>query len=303
MKEIVPGIFVENRYPPYNLGLIVLDQGAIVVDVPPRPSHARSWLREVQQQAGHIAYVVLTDAQPDRIIGAVQWEVPIIAAEETALHLDELCQDKEQWEELLLAARDRYPEETSALHNLEPRRAKLATNRRLLIHCQEPPLVAESVTGAAPGSLWFFVPAKSILFAGDCVAFNTPPVLEETQSIQLWTKMVAELAQRRQVQRVVPGRGTDVILRGELEPQREFLRVVQRTAVQLAAQHVPGEGLSHAFTDIQQIFFPTISKNSPAMQRLRRRLTYLVREETSSNQLLEIGDEELGDEGLRLQCS
>ncbi len=290
MKEITPDIFVETRYPPYNLGLIVLDEGAIVIDVPPRPSHARSWLREVQQQAGHIAYVVLTDAQPDRLIGAVQWEVPIIAAEETARRLNELRQDREPWEELLLAARERYPEEASALHILEPRRAKLATNQRLLIHCQEPPLVAESVTGAAPGSLWFFVPAKSILFAGDCVTFNTPPLLEHTPSIQLWTKMLATLAQRRPVQRVVPGRGTDVILRGELETQREFFRVVQRTAVQLASQHVPGEGLSHAITDIQQIFFPTISKNSPAMQRLRRGLTYLVQTETSSKQLLEIGD-------------
>ncbi len=288
MKEIAPGIFVENRYPPYNLGLIVLDQGAIVVDVPPRPTAARNWLREVQQQAGHIPYVVLTDAQPDRIIGAVQWEVPIIAAEETARRLDELRQDREQWGELLLAARERYPEEASALHNLEPRRAKLATNKQLLLHHQEPPLVAESVTGAASGSLWLFVPAQKILFAGDCVAFNTPPVLEHTPDIHLWIKLLGELAQRRQVQRIVPGRGTEVILRGELETQREFLRVVQRTTVQLAAQSVPGEGLGQAATDLQQIFFPTISKNSPAMQRLRRGLAHLVQERTLSDQRLGI---------------
>lgn len=278
MKEIISGIFVEDRYPPYNLGLIALEQGAIVVDVPPRPSHTRSWLREVQQQAGHILYVVLTDAQPDRLIGAAQWAVPIIAAEETARRLDELLQAEEQWAELLLAARERYPEEAQSLHDLQPRRVKLSTNKRLFLH-QKPPLVAESVTGAALGSLWFFIPAKKVLFTGDCVAFDTPPtppVLAETPDIQLWTKKLGELTQRRQVQRVVPGRGASVILRGEIETQREFLHVVQDTAVQLASQQVPGEGISRATTALQQNFFPSISKNSPAMQRLRRGLEYLV---------------------------
>ena len=123
-----------------------------------------------------------------------------------------------------------------------------------------------------------------VLFTGDCVAFNTPPVLEHTPDIHLWLKLLGELAQRRQVQRIVPGRGTDVILRGELETQREFLRVVQRTTVQLAAQSVPGEGLGQAATDLQQIFFPTISKNSPALQRLRRGLAHLVRERNLSDQ-------------------
>lgn len=276
MKEIVPGIFIENKYPPYNVGLIALEQSAIVIDVPPRPKDARNWLREAQLQAGHIAYVVLTDAQPDRIIGSCHWEVPLIAAEETLRYLDQLHEDKEQWEELLLAARERYPEAASDLRQLQIQRAKLATNTELLIHRQAPPLVAESVTGAAPGSLWFFAPEQKVLFAGDCVAFDTPPVLEHTPDIQLWTKMLAALARRRQVQRIVPGRGARVILRGEIETQRELLRVIQRTANQLAAQTQPDEGLSQATNDIQQTFFPTISKKSPAMQRLRNGLDHLV---------------------------
>ena len=83
MQEIAPGIYVESNYPPYNLALISTDKGPIVVDIPPRPSHAWAWRHQVEEMAGKPRYAVITDASPERQIAAALWDRPIIASEDT----------------------------------------------------------------------------------------------------------------------------------------------------------------------------------------------------------------------------
>jgi len=278
MEEIVPGIFVEDRYAPYNVGLVQFDEGALVVDVPPRPADARQWLREAQETAGVIRYIVLTDSQPERLIGAAQWDVPIIAAETTARLLTELVREEADWDAILGAANAGSPGIIDELTTLKPRRAMLACSRHMLLHDQEPPLELEVTSAAAPGSLWLFVPDQRVLFAGDAVAFQTPPVLSQTPDSKAWLNALGTLAHRKTIHRIVPGRGATEILRGELESQRELMRVARRTARKLARKVEPGEGLAQATNELQQAFFPSLKKDSAPIQRLRKGLEHLVNE-------------------------
>jgi glyoxylase-like metal-dependent hydrolase (beta-lactamase superfamily II) len=278
MEEIVTGIFVEDRYRPYNVGLVQLDEGALVVDVPPDPSEARQWLREAQETAGVIHYIVVTDSQPERLIGAAQWDVPIIAAEATARLLTDLVREETDWDDVLGAANAGSPGIVDELTTLKPRRAKLACSQHMLLHYQDPPLELEVGVGAAPGTLWLFVPDQKVLFTGDAVAFQTPPVLSQTPNSKAWLNALGTLAHRKSIHRIVPGRGAREILRGELEPQRELMRVARRTARKLARQAEPSEGLAQATNELQQAFFPSLKKDSAPIQRLRKGLEYLVNE-------------------------
>jgi glyoxylase-like metal-dependent hydrolase (beta-lactamase superfamily II) len=278
MEEIVTGIFVEDRYRPYNVGLVQLDEGALVVDVPPDPSEARQWLREAQETAGVIHYIVVTDSQPERLIGAAQWDVPIIAAEATARLLTDLVREEADWDDVLGAANAGSPGIVDELTTLKPRRAKLACSQHMLLHYQDPPLELEVGVGAAPGTLWLFVPDQKVLFTGDAVAFQTPPVLSQTPNSKAWLNALGTLAHRKSIHRIVPGRGAREILRGELEPQRELMRVARRTARKLARQAEPSEGLAQATNELQQAFFPSLKKDSAPIQRLRKGLEYLVNE-------------------------
>jgi glyoxylase-like metal-dependent hydrolase (beta-lactamase superfamily II) len=278
MEEIVTGIFVEDRYRPYNVGLVMLDEGALVVDVPPRPAEARQWLREAQQTAGMIRYIVLTDSQPERLIGAAHWNVPIIAGERTARLLTDLVHEDADWNEILEDFGTRYPDIADDLTMLKPRRALLACTRHLLLHHTQPPLEVEVACGAAPGSIWLYVPEQKVLFAGDAVAFDTPPVLSETLDSKAWLSALGSLAHRKTVHRIVPGRGAKEMLRGELEPQREFMRVARRTARKLARKTEPGSGLAQATNELQQAFFPSFKKDSQPILRIRAGLEHLVNE-------------------------
>jgi glyoxylase-like metal-dependent hydrolase (beta-lactamase superfamily II) len=277
MQEIVPGIFVEDRYPPYNVALVTLDEGALAVDVPPRPSHARRWLREAQEIAGVIRYVVLTDAQLDRLLGASVWDVPIVAGEATARYLKSL--EEKEWQELLKVAQERYPEEASDIATLRRRRVMLAFDTDMYLYRREPPLELEAGAGAAPGSIWLFAPEEQVIFVGDTVAIDTPPVLEHTPDSKAWLNALGILANRASIQRIVPGRGPTAILRSELEPQREYLRVVRRSARSLARKEEPGAGIARESNELQQAFFPDLTKKSEEMGRIRRGLERLVEEE------------------------
>ncbi len=276
MEEIIPGIFVEERYAPYNVGLVTLDEGALVVDVPPHPEDARQWLREVQQTAGAIRYLILTDAQLPRIVGASLWRVPIVASAATARYVSAL--EEEDWKELLPQIQETYGDEADDLSNLKPRPVQIACDDRLWLHRHTPALEVEAIAGAARGSLWLHVPDQNVLFAGDTVAFDTPPILAQTPDSKAWLDTLSRLAHLKTVQRIVPGRGANVILRSELEVQREYMRVARRSARKLARKPAPGEGLSKEARELQQAFFPEIKKASPAMQRIREGLAHLVQE-------------------------
>jgi glyoxylase-like metal-dependent hydrolase (beta-lactamase superfamily II) len=276
MQEITPHVYVETAYPPYNVGLVKLGNVNIVVDVPPRPEHARRWLRETQEVAGAIRYVVLTDSQPDRILGVMQWQVPIIASETTARRIAALMEEEKEWEEYLEGMQERYAEEAEDLALLEPRPVTLAPTARLRLYRHEPALVLEPSAGAAPGSLWLFVPEDQVLFAGDSVVVNEPPVLDQTPDLGAWLQALAHLEERREVQRIIPGRGKASIYRAETEAQQEFMRVVAETARELAGRQTPGEGLAKATNELQQAFFNSLSKKSEAARRLRNGLEAIV---------------------------
>ena len=276
MQEIASGIFVETRYPPYNLGLITSADGGLVVDVPPRLPHARQWLREVQEVAGLIRYVVLTDAQPDRLIGAALWDVPIIASETTARYIAAL--DEKTWPELLQIAQERFPAENISPEFLSPHRVTLACDRELRLYYRTPALQLETVAGAAPGSLWLTVPDQQVLFAGDSVAIHQPPVLDCAPDRQAWLESLAALKKRAAIRWIVPGRGCPVAPRGDLEAQREFMQVAWRTAQTLAQEPVVGTGLAQATRELREAFFPTAAKHSETQLRIRHGLEQLVAE-------------------------
>jgi glyoxylase-like metal-dependent hydrolase (beta-lactamase superfamily II) len=300
MQEIAPGIFVESSYPPYNLGLIKLNEGVLAIDIPPSPSDAAQWLRQAQDTVGPIRYAAVTNASTERLIAAALWEIPLIAAEATARAI--LSKDDKMWSEFLheaveiLYPGDAYPEDANALVNLKPNRVKLAFNEHLLLHHRSPSLIFEIIDGPAPGGMGILVPDHALFFAGDAVAIGeAPPItlrydesealppeknLEWTQrkrdDIQSWRKALRELEDRRDIRRIVPGRGGPVVRPGELEKQLEFMDVLLKTAERLAHSEANAGEISNEAWDLTQAFFPNTPRQSRRLQGVKRALDNLI---------------------------
>lgn len=272
MQEIAPGIFVESRYPPYNVGLILTDHGAIVVDVPPRPSHAWAWHEQVEQVAGKPRYAILTDATLERQIAAALWPGPLIAATATLRAL--AAYDEREWREMLQAYGTQYPEEADEFTRLRPGLPTLACDVRMLLHYCTPPIEMETVAGAAPGSLWVTLANRGVLFGGDTICTEEPPPLDVTPDSKGWLNTLSALAHRATVSKIVPGRGKAPIQHGDVETQREFLRVMQHTARTLAnSNHIR---LAQCAQDLGQTFFN--AKGQKAVRRIRLGLEHFVAE-------------------------
>ncbi|MGC9393601.1 MAG: hypothetical protein ACP5J4_01955 [Anaerolineae bacterium] len=272
MQEIAPGIFVESAYPPYNLGLIVTDHGPIVIDIPPRPSYAWAWQQQVEEVAGKPRYAVLTDASLERQIAASLCEVPIIAGEAMLRAL--IAYDERGWREMLQDYVARYPEEGDELSRIKPHPPTLILDEHFLMHYRTPPLEFESVEGGAPGSLWLTVPDLGLFFAGDTIIVDEPVLMERTPDSKAWLNTLSNLARRTTVRKIVPGRGKAPIQHSEIEDQREFIRVMRRTARTLAGKN--NFGLIQCAQDLGQTFYN--AQGQKAVKRIKAGLQHLVAE-------------------------
>lgn len=274
MHEIVPGVFVTTDYPPYNLTLIKTEEGAIVIDLPPRPSHLAMWLEQATDIGGQIRYVILTDARPERQLAAAQCSLPMVSSE-AALRAMASWEER-PWREFLQDAATRYPEEAELISALKPRTPSMACAGRLFFHIKTPPIEVEAIEGAAVGSLWLYIPDAGVLVSGDTVTVDEPLPLEHTPDSKAWLNTLAALSRRTSVRTIIPGRGRAPLSRADLEPQRELLRVMRRTARSLARHPTNGGKLSRAAMDLGQTLFNQSGQN--AVKHIKAGLTHLINE-------------------------
>jgi hypothetical protein len=274
MQEIAPGIYVESNYPPYNLALIQSDEGSIVIDIPPLPSHAWAWRHQVEEIAGTPRYTVITDASLERQVAATLWDIPIIASAATLRIV--AAYGERSWRDAIHAFVTCYPGTGEELSKARPHRPTLAFDERFALFFRTPPLEFEVVEGAAIGSLWCTVPEHGLLFAGDTVVVDEPMPLENTPDSKAWLNTLGTLARRTITQAIVPGRGKASILRYDIEPQRELLRVMRRTARSLAHSSTNGIRLTQSAQDLGQTFFN--AQGNKAVKCIKVGLEHLVKE-------------------------
>ncbi|HHE71315.1 MAG TPA: hypothetical protein ENL34_03420 [Chloroflexi bacterium] len=278
MKEVAEGVFVESSYAPYNLTLIRTSLGAIVVDVPPDPFQAERWLREAEEVGGGVRYVVLTDGGLARQFGTtgIGYSVPIIAAEETLRIIQTYYGDERIAREFVEACSAHYPYAQTEGEPVLPPRPALAFNRSFAFHDDGREISFEVINGVRRGSLWVLVRDVGVLIAGETVVADGVPDMSETPDSAAWLSTMTALAHRAAVRGIVPGRGPFLRSRAALEPQREFMRVMRRTARALARPRGDGLGLAQAARELGQAFFN--AGGAGAVDQIKAGLAHLVEE-------------------------
>lgn len=274
MEEIAPGIFVETSYPPYNLALIYIGDGALAVDLPPHPDHARQWLDTAQNAVGKIKYVILSDAAPERQVAASMSDYPLIAAAATKSLI--MNHDERSWRELLETVAKQSAEESRKMLLLKQRRITLSFNAQFNMYTGKGLLHFEAAPGGPPGALWITLPEQNLLFAGDTVAIDEPPLLENSADSKAWFEALGVLVNRAEIQRIVAGRDATPVLRGAVEQQREFMRTMRHTAHDLFKHRSGGLNYAEAAQDLGQTFFNKAGHK--AAKRIRKGLEHLVAE-------------------------
>ncbi len=275
MEEVAPGLFVESSYAPYNLVLIRTARGGIIVDMPPNPMHAMSWIEQARAMLGELRYVVMTDAQRERQLATVLCDIPIVATEATLRLMDAYDEERPR-RDLLEDLNSRFPEGVEAFENLRPHKPAFAFKDAFTLYSGDRVLQFQAVDGAAPGSLLLLIQNEGVLIAGDTVVADDVPLMAETRDSKAWLNTMTSLAHRQDVQAVIPGRGASTITLGDLEPQREFMRVMRRAARTLAHRGGPSLSLTQTAQELGQTFFNR--QGQKAVKKIKAGLENLVAE-------------------------
>lgn len=205
MEELAENIFVETSYEGVNVGAIVTKGGIICIDAPSYPRDARHWVTRLSQlNSRPIKFVILTNAHGDRIVNTRWLDAPIIAQENAAEKLNNY--DKRYPQALLESLSQRNPQAGKDLVNGPVDRAAVSFNKSLTIVADDYHIILTHSPGPSSGNIWAYIPETGILFTGDSISVNAPPILADICCFD-WLHSLNESITTYNIQSLVAGRG------------------------------------------------------------------------------------------------
>jgi glyoxylase-like metal-dependent hydrolase (beta-lactamase superfamily II) len=231
MEELAPNIFVETSYEGVNVGAIVTKGGIICIDAPSYPRDARHWVTRLSQlNPRPIKFAILTNAHGDRILNTRWLDAPIVAHEKAAEKLNNY--DKRYPQHLLESLAQRNFMAGKELVNGPVDRAAISFNTIITIIAGEYHLILSHNPGPSPGNAWVYIPETDILFTGDSVSVDTPPIISDL-CVTKWLKSLTETLNNFDVQYLVPGRGSVSSPDQAVPPLIDYLTYIEENIRQL----------------------------------------------------------------------
>lgn len=278
MQPISSNVFIETDTPPITVGAVLTEVGWVIIDTPPIPAYANAWRQQLAQISDKpIQYLIATDAQRERILGNAWFEAPLIAQDTAAHHMLNL---KETY--LAQAANElsNNDNELVAIASLGLILPQVAYSSALTLYAGEMEFSLLHRPGAMFGNSWVLLPSAKVLFAGDSLIVNQPPMLGEGIS-KAWINSLRELERDYADWTLIPGRGSpcDAAAAGALADR--LMSVRQRIAEMIRG----GKPRSEVAALMPELAgeFPTDLPQRDEMQRRVRMALEAVYDELRTN--------------------
>ncbi|MEZ4594667.1 MAG: MBL fold metallo-hydrolase [Chloroflexota bacterium] len=206
MLEIAENVFIETEYDGVNVGAVRTRRGIIAIDVPSYPRQARDWAMRLHALSPRsVQYTILTDYHGDRILNARWLNAPVITHETTAERLRSY--DKRYPQPLLESLASRHPEFGRELSQSPVEHASLSFTQLMQLWKGGQEIQLFATAGPTAGSIGVYLPDSGVMFTGDCVVANMPPLLAEADTA-VWLQTLQQIQTWPDpVRHIVPGRG------------------------------------------------------------------------------------------------
>ncbi len=217
LQEIANKVFVKLDYEGANVGCILTDAGAIVIDTPIIPEEAKHWAKTVSELTDTVLYVFNTDHHRGHIMGNQFFDAPILAHEgawkEMVNYKDTFIDRTKN----LFKKRGDVQKQFDQIRIIKP---ELCFSGRLIMMRGKRELHLVHLGGHTPATSGLYLPQERILFTGDLVVINEHPSLGQCNSEE-WLGKLRWLRRQRYYQ-VVPGHGALCNVE-ESEPVSEYI--------------------------------------------------------------------------------
>ena len=203
VQEIAKNVFVKLGYEGANVGCILTNEGAIVVDTPMIPAEAKDWAKTVSKITDKVLFVFNTDHHRAHIMGNQFFDAPVMAHEAA---WKEMANYKDTFIERTKNLFKKRPDIQKQFDEIRIVKPELSFTGRLIMYKGERELHFVHLGGHTPATSGLYLPDEKILFAGDLVVVDEHPALGQCDSEE-WLKRLRWL-RRQKYSMIVPGHGS-----------------------------------------------------------------------------------------------
>lgn len=237
MQALAENIYYETNYAGVVVGAVTLPQGTLIIDAPLRSEDARAWKAALLTQSrGTHRLLVILDIHADRTLGTRAIEFPIIAQEETAAAYGERTAVFKGQNLETGAEWEHYPEVNGTRWELP----SITFKEQLSLHWGDQEIIIEHHPGPTSGSSWVHIPDERIVFVGDAVALNQPPILARA-NLDDWHETLNHLASRTFTEYTIVSGRSGLVTIDDVREQRKFLQSIHGRLKTLAKRKASPE--------------------------------------------------------------
>jgi glyoxylase-like metal-dependent hydrolase (beta-lactamase superfamily II) len=187
MRKITSDVYIENKFPAVNLGLIVIHGETLLVDCPIRLEDVRSWLNQVAD-FGKPRFTALLDHHPDRVIGARDLRMPLVGHQMTS-QIMALKSDSFKGSAHPIGAETDRLKRVTGVSRATP---NLTFTDEMTIRMSDDQIEFWHRPGPTEGSIWVVFHKQRAIFLGDAVTVAEPPFIGDAD-IDGWLQTLDDL--------------------------------------------------------------------------------------------------------------
>jgi len=249
VEEIAKNVFVKLDYNGANVGCVLTDEGAIVIDTPMIPEEAKDWAETVSRLTDKVLYVFNTDHHRVHIMGNQFFDAPILSHEAA---WKEMANYKDTFIDRTKNLFKKRPEIQKQFNQIKIVKSELCFTGRLIMYKGQRELHFVHLGGHTPATSGLYLPDEKILFTGDLVVVDEHPALGQCDS-EAWLKKLRWL-RRQKYSLLVPGHGALCNVEAS-EPVSEYIRAMRS---KVRGQYKSGRTKAEAAVVISQMidYFP-----------------------------------------------
>jgi glyoxylase-like metal-dependent hydrolase (beta-lactamase superfamily II) len=269
MRKIARGVFLETRFPYLKLGIVITEDGLMLVDSPVRLENARGWLNALED-LGTAEYMTLLDSHPDRVLGARGLNLRLIAHDWTRQHMN-------NWSDSFKGGAKPIGAEADVLKRITGVRKaipeitfsdemKILFGKRDFLFYHRP--------GPTPGSIWLVLPDVRVVFIGDAVTVSEPPYLGHAD-LDGWTETLVDLRSAHMREFTIVTSRDGVVRREQINKMARFLRKIPGRVRKLSERRDIPEAAAKFAAQLMKDYKIPSSKSEQVLLRLQTGLLQL----------------------------
>jgi cyclase len=205
LSELAPGVFVETGFEGGNVGLVMTERGALLVDAPMLPNEAREWQATLREMGADPYYAIVnTDYHPERMMGNGFFMPTRVFGHEASLK-PIAKYDGALQEQFSARYQDSYPVLAQEIREMRIVGPEIAVGDGVTLYLGERRAEVLFLEGHTPASLGLYLPEERVLFAGDNITHSEHPALFQANSLA-WLGTLDRI-RAMDVEIIVPGSG------------------------------------------------------------------------------------------------